>query len=118
QMVRILAAVLSDGLHTVEAACLEALQHGTHSADVVLNTMTVRSKSSCSTFCRPCSVSSRRAGSGLAGGGLYRRMPPARLDGVALTNRPPPASPGACVPDANPRAVRSAAAMASRKSSW
>jgi hypothetical protein len=42
QMVRILAAVLSDGLHTVEAACLEALQHGTHSADVVLNILARR----------------------------------------------------------------------------
>jgi hypothetical protein len=42
QMVRILAAVLSDGLHAVEAACLEALQHGTHSADVVLNILARR----------------------------------------------------------------------------
>ena len=37
QMVRILAAVLSDGLATVEAACVEALREGVHSADVVLN---------------------------------------------------------------------------------
>src|SRR4051794_7437844 len=37
QMVRILAAVLSDGLTAVEAACLEALRDGVHSADVVLN---------------------------------------------------------------------------------
>jgi hypothetical protein len=37
QMVAILAAVLSDGLAAVEAACLEALREGTHSADVVLN---------------------------------------------------------------------------------
>jgi transposase len=42
QMVRILAAVLSDGLPAVEAACLEALQHGTHSADVVLNILARR----------------------------------------------------------------------------
>ena len=37
QMVDILAAVLSDGLPAVEAACLEALREGVHSADVVLN---------------------------------------------------------------------------------
>jgi transposase len=37
QMVAILTAVLSDGLAAVEAACAEALQHGVHSADVVLN---------------------------------------------------------------------------------
>jgi transposase len=37
QMVAILAAVLSDGLPAVEAACLEALREGVHSADVVLN---------------------------------------------------------------------------------
>jgi hypothetical protein len=37
QMVAILAAVLSDGLPAVEAACLEALHEGVHSADVVLN---------------------------------------------------------------------------------
>ena len=36
-MVTILAAVLNDGLATVEAACLEALREGVHSADVVLN---------------------------------------------------------------------------------
>ena len=37
QMVMILAAVLTDGLSTVEAACAEALDQGTHSADVILN---------------------------------------------------------------------------------
>ena len=37
QMVDILNAVLSDGLPAVEAACAEALDHGVHSADVVLN---------------------------------------------------------------------------------
>jgi transposase len=37
QMVDILTAVLSDGLPAVEAACAEALSHGVHSADVVLN---------------------------------------------------------------------------------
>jgi transposase len=42
QMVAILAAVLSDGLRAVEAACLEALQHGTYSADVVLNILARR----------------------------------------------------------------------------
>jgi transposase len=37
QMVDILTSVLSDGLPAVEAACAEALSHGVHSADVVLN---------------------------------------------------------------------------------
>ncbi len=37
QMVNILTAVLTDGLPAVEAACAEALGHGVHSADVVLN---------------------------------------------------------------------------------
>ena len=37
QMVAILAAVLSDGLPVIEAACLEALREGVRSADVVLN---------------------------------------------------------------------------------
>ena len=37
QMVKILSAVLSDGLAPVEAACAEALAGGVHSADVVLN---------------------------------------------------------------------------------
>ena len=37
QMVKILAAVLSDGLAAVEAACAEAQADGVHSADVVLN---------------------------------------------------------------------------------
>jgi hypothetical protein len=36
-MVDILAAVLSDGLAAVEAACAEASAQGVHSADVVLN---------------------------------------------------------------------------------
>ena len=37
QMVDILTAVLTDGLPAVEAACSEAITHGVHSADVVLN---------------------------------------------------------------------------------
>src|ERR1700751_663950 len=37
QMVDILNALLTDGLPAVEAACAEALGHGVHSADVVLN---------------------------------------------------------------------------------
>jgi hypothetical protein len=42
QMVAILAAVLSDGLTAVEAACLEALREGVHSADVILNILARR----------------------------------------------------------------------------
>jgi hypothetical protein len=37
QSVDILNAVLTDGLPAVEAACAEAIAHGVHSADVVLN---------------------------------------------------------------------------------
>src|ERR1700751_2748009 len=37
QMVKVLSAVLTDGLMAVEAACAEALADGVHSADVVLN---------------------------------------------------------------------------------
>ena len=42
QMVAILAAVLSDGLGAVEAACREALGQGVHSADVILNILARR----------------------------------------------------------------------------
>jgi transposase len=37
QMVKVLSAVLTDGLAAVEAACAEALGDGVHSADVILN---------------------------------------------------------------------------------
>jgi hypothetical protein len=37
QMVAILAAVLSDGLPAVEAACAQAISEGVHSSDVVIN---------------------------------------------------------------------------------
>jgi hypothetical protein len=40
QMVKILAAVLADGLPAVEAACVQALAEGVHSADVVINILT------------------------------------------------------------------------------
>jgi len=42
QMVKVLAAVLSDGLAAVEAACAEALAEGVHSADVILNILARR----------------------------------------------------------------------------
>jgi transposase len=42
QMVNILAAVLTDGLPAVEAACAEALGQGVHSADVILNVLARR----------------------------------------------------------------------------
>ena len=49
QMVSILAAVLTDGLATVEAACIEAPDQGTHSADVILNIL-----GPWTSPCRPC----------------------------------------------------------------
>ena len=42
QMVKILAAVLVDGLSEVEAACAEAIEQGVHSADVILNILARR----------------------------------------------------------------------------
>jgi hypothetical protein len=42
QMVKILSAVLTDGLAAVETACAEALAGGVHSADVVLNILARR----------------------------------------------------------------------------
>ena len=42
QVVRVLAAVLEDGLEAVEAACAEALANGACSADVVLNILARR----------------------------------------------------------------------------
>ena len=42
QMVEILAALLSDGMDAVEAACAEALGEGVHSADVILNILARR----------------------------------------------------------------------------
>ena len=42
QMVDILAAVLSDGLPAVEAACSEALRDGVHAASVILNILARR----------------------------------------------------------------------------
>jgi hypothetical protein len=41
-MVKILSAVLSDGLTAVEAACAAALADGVHSADIVLNILSRR----------------------------------------------------------------------------
>ena len=42
QMVKILTAVLTDGLPAVEAACAEALEAGIAGADVVLNALARR----------------------------------------------------------------------------
>lgn len=42
QMVKILAAVLDDGLPAAEAACAEALDQGVYSADVILNILARR----------------------------------------------------------------------------
>jgi transposase len=42
QMVKVLSAVLTDGLAAVEAACGEALGDGVHSADIILNILARR----------------------------------------------------------------------------
>lgn len=44
QMVKILTAVLTDGLQAVEAACAEALSAGVASADVILNALARRAQ--------------------------------------------------------------------------
>lgn len=44
QMVDLLSAVLSDGLVAVEAACADALDAGTHSADVILSILARRNE--------------------------------------------------------------------------
>ena len=42
QMVKILGAVLTEGMPTVQKACAEALSQGVHSADVILNILSRR----------------------------------------------------------------------------
>jgi hypothetical protein len=46
QMVKVLAAVLTDGLQAVDAACAEALDAGIASADVILNALSRRQQPS------------------------------------------------------------------------
>ncbi len=41
-MVKVLAAVLTDRLASVDAACAEALGQGVHSADVIINILARR----------------------------------------------------------------------------
>ena len=41
-MVAVLAAVLTDGLPAVEAACAQAVTDGVHSSDVILNILARR----------------------------------------------------------------------------
>jgi transposase len=62
QMVDILAAVLTDGLAAVEAACAEALTHGVHSADIVLNILArQRDPTPPATILTPASLTLRHA---------------------------------------------------------
>jgi hypothetical protein len=42
QMVAVLAAVLTDGLPAVEAACAQAMADGVHSSDVIINILARR----------------------------------------------------------------------------
>ena len=68
QMVKILAAVLTDGLPAVEAACGQALAEGVHSADVILNILARRRDP-------PAAGADRHAG--VAGAAPARRSPTA-----------------------------------------
>jgi transposase len=62
QMVDILTAVLTDGLPAVEAACTEAIAHGVHSADVVLNILArQRDPGSPATILTPAALTLRHA---------------------------------------------------------
>src|SRR5215467_11778254 len=62
QMVDILTAVLADGLVAVEAACAEAIAHGVHSADVVLNILArQRDPAPPATICTPAALMLRHA---------------------------------------------------------
>src|SRR3954447_18622542 len=58
----ILTAVLTDGLPAVEAACVEAIAHGVHSADVVLNILArQRDPSPPATILTPAALTLRHA---------------------------------------------------------
>jgi hypothetical protein len=62
QMVDILTAVLADGLVAVDAACAEAIAHGVHSADVVLNILArQRDPAPPATICTPAALMLRHA---------------------------------------------------------
>src|SRR5947209_19980950 len=62
QMVDILNAALTDGLPAVEAACAEAIAHGVHSADVVLNVLArQRDPGPPATILTPAAVTLRHA---------------------------------------------------------
>jgi hypothetical protein len=62
QMVKVLSAVLTDGLAAVEAACAEALAGGVHSADVVLNILARhRDPGPAATILRRCSCDTPRS---------------------------------------------------------
>ena len=64
QMVDILTA-LSDGLSAVEAACAEAIAHGVHSADVVLNILArQRDPGPPATILTPAALTLRLTGAG------------------------------------------------------
>ena len=47
QMVKILSAVLTDGLQTIEAACAEQIDAGVGSAEVILNGATPTAATRC-----------------------------------------------------------------------
>jgi transposase len=62
QMVNILTTVLTDGLPAVEAACAEAIAHGVHSADVILNILArQRDPSPPATIVTPAALTLRHA---------------------------------------------------------
>ena len=61
QMVKILVAVLSDGLPAVEAACHQALADGVHSSDVILHSARQRDPGPSATIATPETLRLRHA---------------------------------------------------------
>jgi transposase len=84
QMVKVLTAVLTDGLQAVEAACAEALEAGITSADVILNVLARRQQA---TPAAPIAVPEH----------LQLTLPPiadcARYDALRSLPQPPPPPP-------------------------
>jgi len=73
QMVAILSAVLADGLGPVEAACIDALEQGVHSADVILNILArKRDPAPAATIMTPAALHLRHAP--VADCGRYDRL--------------------------------------------
>jgi hypothetical protein len=87
QMVKILAAALIDGLPAVEAACLQALSEGVHSADVVINILArQRDSGPAATIMKPDALRLRHAPVADCARYYQPGAPDHRPDGTVLSN--------------------------------